>query len=163
MPLFTRRCKAPCAYHPSLYCDREFQSPVETKLYCSITCANRAHRQARIARERGLGYASASKFRPPSVIEAEARRRGAEAARVSSQPSLHQSELDYLFEMQKNLEEKGVQEPGPKEKEKSEDSLEANLQRLGFGVRKSEPSASPRPQTPDFDPSAEPKANTKPK
>lgn len=159
MPKTIKFCCAPMKNHPQVPCGKQFFAPVESKLYCSLTCANRARRQARVARERGLGYAAESRFRPNSVIEAEARRRGGEAPSLH-QPSLHQSELDYLFEMQKNLEEKGIQEPGPEEKGCG---LEANLQRLGFGVRKSEPSASPRPQTPDFDPSAEPKANTKPK
>lgn len=56
MPYEIRRCIAPHRDHPSVECGKEFVALSENKKYCSLTCANRAHKRARKDRDRGRGY-----------------------------------------------------------------------------------------------------------
>lgn len=66
------RCRAPASYRPSDACDREFTSLSPYRLYCCQTCANRAHRANKVARDRAAGYGS-SVHPLSSAISAEQR------------------------------------------------------------------------------------------
>src|SRR5216684_9185893 len=58
MPHLLLKCIAPRPHRPSELCGREFVAYSPHALYCSLTCANRAHRWARVQRAKGLGYTS---------------------------------------------------------------------------------------------------------